>query len=208
MKTAIKPAGREAQMRARLAQEAARVMIEDGITDFAAAKRKAAEHLGVTHTKNLPRNTEIEQARQQYQRLFLGDQQQQHQQQLLSAAVRAMELLSEFKPLLTGQLLSGIAAPHAAVELHLFADAPEQVAQFLHRHNIPADQSQTHLRYNRDTSVEIPVYSFMAGDTAIELTVFPPEGRRQPPLSRIDGQAMQRLRIDEVEAFQHAGIPG
>lgn len=194
-------------MRARLAQEAARVMIEDGITDFAAAKRKAAEHLGVSHTKNLPRNTEIEQARQQYQRLFLGNQQQQHQQKLLTAAVRAMELLQEFKPLLTGQLLSGIAAPHAAVELHLFADVPEQVAQFLHRHNIPADQTQTQQRYHRDDSIEVPVYSFMAGDTPIELSVFPPEGRRQTPLSRIDGQPMQRLRLDEVEALQHAAAP-
>jgi len=200
-------------MRARLAQEAARVMIEDGITDFAAAKRKAADHMGVSHTKNLPRNTEIEQARQQYQRLFLGDQQHQRQQQLIAAAVRAMEFLSEFKPLLTGQLLSGIAAPHAAVELHLFADAPEQVALFLARHNIPADQTTTHLRVNRDSSVEIPVYSFMAGETAIELNIFPPEGRRQTPLSRVDGQPMRRLRIDEVEALQHAdaldqGDPG
>ena len=187
-------------MRTRLAQEAARVMIEDGITDFAAAKRKAADHLGVSHTRNLPRNTEVEQARLEYQRLFLGDQQQQRQHQLLTAAIRAMQFLDEFQPLLTGQLLRGIAAPHAAVELHLFADAPEQVALFLERHNIPADQTQTQLRYHRDSSFDVPVYSFMAGKTAVELTIFPPEGRRQTPLSRVDGQPMRRLRIDEVKA--------
>ncbi|VAW83329.1 hypothetical protein MNBD_GAMMA14-2230, partial [hydrothermal vent metagenome] len=34
------------QMRVRIAQEAARLMAEQGITDFYVAKRKAARHLG------------------------------------------------------------------------------------------------------------------------------------------------------------------
>jgi len=200
--------GRELQMRARLAQEAARVMIEDGITDFSSAKRKAADHLGVSHTRNLPRNQEIEQARQEYQRLFLGNQQTDRQQLLLNTAARAMEMLQKFNPHLTGQVLDGSAAPHAAVELHLFADSLERVGLFLNHRNIPHDQSQTRLRIDRDTIVEMPLFSFMAGDVAIELTVFPPEGRRQLPLSRVNGQPIRRAGLAEVEKMQSNAAPG
>jgi len=191
-------------MRARLAQQAARVMIEDGITDFAAAKRKAAEHLGVSHTRNLPRNQEIDDARREYQRLFLGTQQANHQQQLLAAAVQAMNFLEQFQPRLTGQLLDGCAAPHAAVELHLFCDSPEQVGLFLQRHNIPYDQQQARLRFDRDSHQEVPLYTFVAGSSPIELTVFPLQGVRQLPLSRVDGQPMRRARLHQVEQLQHA----
>jgi len=200
----MKPQGREAQMRARLAQEAARVMIEDGIADFAAAKRKAAEHLGVSHSRNLPRNQEIEDARRQYQRLFLGTQQEDHQQRLLSAAISAMELLESFEPRLTGQSLSGCAAPHAAVELHLFCESTEQLGLFLQRHNIPYDQQLARLRHDRDTHIEVPLFTFMAGKSPIELTVFPPQGIRRPPLSRVDGQPMQRARLQQVKALRAA----
>ena len=192
---------RDAQMRIRLAQEAARVMIDDGIRDFQTAKRKAADHLGVSNTRNLPRNQEIEEARQAYQRLFLGERQQHRQQQLQHAAVKAMTLLQEFDPHLTGQVLDGSAAPNAAVELHLFADTPEAVARFLHNSGIPYDERHTRLRYDHDTNLELPMYAFVAGDLPIELTVFPREGRRQAPLSRVDGQPVRRARLPEVEAL-------
>ena len=204
----MKTAGRETEMRARLAQEAARVMIEDGITDFGSAKRKAAGHLGVSHSRNLPRNQEIDQARKEYQRLFLSDRQSDRQQQLINAAARAMDLLREFDPRLTGQVLEGCAAPHAPVELHLFADSPELVGLFLERHNIPYDQQQARIRLDRDTVVEMPLFTFMAGDIAIELSVFPPRGRRQTPLSRVDGQPMRRAGLAEVEVLINAGWDG
>ena len=194
-------------MRTRLAQEAARIMIEDGITDFAGAKRKAAEHLGVAHTRNLPRNQEVEEARRDYQELFLGEQIGQQQQRLQAAAIQAMEFLAEFDPRLTGQLLEGCATPHAAVELHLFADTPETIGLFLHRHNIPYDQHPARIRYDRDTVREMPLYTFMAGDVAIELIVFPPADRRRSVLSPIDGRPMRRAGLAEVEALSTEPYP-
>jgi hypothetical protein len=64
---------RAENLRRALAQEAARVMAEHGIRDFLFAKRKAAERFGVVDGSVLPRNTEIEEALQEYQRLFGGD---------------------------------------------------------------------------------------------------------------------------------------
>ena len=57
-----------------LAQEAARIMAEHGIRDFFVAKKKAAERLGVSDgSAVLPKNTEIETALVEYQRLFGGE---------------------------------------------------------------------------------------------------------------------------------------
>ena len=47
-------------LRLAIAQEAARLMIEHGHEDYGAAKRKAAERLGVTDQAVLPKNAEIE----------------------------------------------------------------------------------------------------------------------------------------------------
>src|SRR5690606_42028527 len=49
-----------AALRERLAQAAARLMIEGGIEDYGLAKRKAAEKLGVKDLGALPSNAQID----------------------------------------------------------------------------------------------------------------------------------------------------
>ena len=59
-----------AEQRSRIASAAARLIAEDGISDFAIAKRKAAHRLGFPVTVHLPDNTEVEAELRIYQRLF------------------------------------------------------------------------------------------------------------------------------------------
>ena len=68
-----RPTPRAEHLRLALAQEAARIMAEHGISDFLLAKRKAADRFGVADGATLPKNVEIEAALEQYQRLFDGD---------------------------------------------------------------------------------------------------------------------------------------
>ena len=68
-----KPSPRAEHLRRAVAQEAARVMSEHGVRDFLFAKRKAAERFGIVDGSLLPRNIEIEEALQEYQRLFGGE---------------------------------------------------------------------------------------------------------------------------------------
>jgi hypothetical protein len=193
--------GRDQQMRTRIAQEAARLMSEEGIQDFYAAKRKAAQHLGAPDTRNMPRNQEVEAALQEYQRLFRGEQQTGHLRVLREAAVQAMRFLAGFKPRLVGSVLSGTAGRHADINLHLFADTPEEVSLFLMDNSIPFHPAQKRLRISREAWQEFPAYEFMAGDQAVELVVFPCEGRREAPRSPVDGRPMRRARVEEVEAL-------
>jgi hypothetical protein len=50
--------------RQMLAQEAARIIVNQGIRDYGLAKKKAAERLGLNSRGSLPGNAEIEQAHQ------------------------------------------------------------------------------------------------------------------------------------------------
>ncbi len=190
---------RDQQMRVRIAQEAARLMSEEGVQDFYVAKRKAAQHLGAPDTRNMPRNQEIEAALQEYQRLFMGDQQTEQLRALRETAMQAMQFLADFQPRLVGSVLSGTAGLHADVNLHLFADTPEEVSLFLMDNNIPFEPSVKRLRVAREQWEEYPAYQFMAGDHPVELVVFPTEKWREAPRSPVDGKPMQRARLEELE---------
>ena len=97
---------RNGNLRRALAQEAARIMAQHGIHDFLTAKRKAAERLGVTDSSALPRNTEIEEALAEYQRLFDAGRPRADPQAQRRAALQAMHWLSQFEPRLVGPVLT------------------------------------------------------------------------------------------------------
>jgi hypothetical protein len=194
-------AGRGQQMRVRIAQEAARLIAEEGIKDFYQAKRKAAQHLGAPDTRNMPRNAEVESALQEYQRLFSAHSHQDVLRLLRESAVQAMRFLSPFNPRLVGSVLSGTAGRHADVSLHLFADTPEEISLFLLDAKIPFQTSHKRLRFARDEWRELPAFAFVAGDHRIELVVFPRDGCRDAPRSPVDGRPMNRAALPEVEAL-------
>lgn len=188
-------------MRIRIAQEAARLIAEEGVQDFYAAKRKAAQHLGAPETRNMPRNDEVESALEEYQRLFRAEEQSAHLRALRESAIQAMRFLAPFSPRLVGSVLSGTAGRHADVNLHLFADTSEEISMFLMDSKIPFQASHKRLRFTRDEWQEFPSFQFVAGDHAVELVVFPREGRREAPRSPVDGRPMYRANLAEVEAL-------
>src|ERR1051326_1713892 len=94
--------GRQSSMRARISAQAARIMAEDGIDDFALAKRKAARQLGVAETESLPANDEIEDELRTYRSLYQHETHQRRIDELRTVAVEAMQALERFNPYLTG----------------------------------------------------------------------------------------------------------
>ncbi len=202
-------ASSDPQLRQMLAQTAARLMAESGIRDFAMAKRKAAQRHGVEQSRNLPSNEEIEAALFEYQRLFRSDTQAGLLRQLRETALKAMIMLEQFQPCLVGPVLNGSADENTPVYLHLFADTPEQVLLFLMERHIPYEQGERTVHLANGRTGYYPKFSFVAGETAIELTVFPLDGPRQPPLSPVDGKPMKRASRKQLEALMNeADHPG
>ncbi|HSH41267.1 MAG TPA: hypothetical protein VK973_03995 [Arenicellales bacterium] len=197
----MKLSTRDLQMRQRIAQEAARLIATEGVRDYGTAKRKAAERLGAPDTRNMPRNTEIEAELVSYQSLFLRDEQPRHLRLLRQAAIEAMGFFEQFRPRLTGSVLSGTADKHSDVNLHLFAATPEEVSLYLMEQQLPFEEAQRRFRFGRDEQHTLPVVRFMAGEVPVEAAIFSQEGIRQPPLSPIDSRPMERAGLARVKAL-------
>jgi hypothetical protein len=196
-----KLSSRAEETRRAVAVEAARIMNEHGIEDYLLAKRKAAERLGVTDAAALPKNTEIEAAMAEYQRLFAADSHAQTLEEQRRAALDAMLLLSEFEPRLVGPVLAGTATAHADVGLHLFTDQAEAVALKLIDHGIPHEVAEKRVKMDADRSVSYPSVRFPAREQIIDAVVFPLDGIRQAPYSPVDGRPMKRASANELEAL-------
>lgn len=192
---------RAGNLRRALAQEAARIMAQHGIHDFLTAKRKAAERLGVTDASALPRNVEIESALAEYQRLFAAGA---HERSLMAqrrTALHAMHQLSQFEPRLVGSVLSGTATEHADIQLHLFADCPENVTLQLVDRGIAHEITERRVRLDAERIKAFPGLRFAVENRRVEVTVFPRDGIRQAPVSPVDGRPMRRADVDELAAL-------
>ena len=192
------------ERRRRIAIEAARMMSDEGLRDYRQAKMKAAARLGIFDDASLPKNHEIEDALREHQRLFRADQPE-TLQHLREAAIEAMRFFADFEPRLVGPVLEGTADEHSAVCLHLHDDGADRIAMFLQENGIPYEERTRRLRLERDTAVDVPVFVFAAGDSAIDITVLPYDRLRQAPLDRIDEKPMKRANLAAVEMIIREG---
>ncbi|MEO7200764.1 MAG: hypothetical protein ABIY56_11200 [Dokdonella sp.] len=193
-----------AEVRRRIAVEAARLLTEQGMRDFHQAKSKAALNLGLGDNVALPRNDEVEDALREHQRLFHSDAQPARLAQLRHVAIEAMGFLQSFQPRLVGAVLEGTADHHSAVCLHVFADNPREVMTFLSDQRIPFAEETRRLRSDQRNERDYPVLSFLADDIAIDLTVFNRSETQHAPLDRITLRPMRRANLAYVTALGHA----
>jgi hypothetical protein len=197
------------QQRQRICQEAARIMAEEGVRDYHAAKRRAGLRLGLASEKHLPSNREIESALADYLRLFQGKHLDVRVSQLRSHALDAMRFLARYEPRLVGAVLTGTVTTASVIELHLTADSPEEVGFLLAEHGIPHEQYDHRLRFGGDRTETWPAFRFTADGIVIELTVLTPTAAREAPLSPVDGRPMRRASSREVEQLLRApAMPG
>ena len=175
-----------------VAQEAARIIVNQGVRDYGLAKKKAAERLGFNSRGSLPGNAEIEQAVSEHLQLFAGESHSNLLRSMRLAALSAMDLLNMFSPRLVGPVLNGTADANSAVNLHVFADSPEAVALALDERGIGYRAYERKLKSRRDRAETFAGYEFHHGDASVQATVFPVDGIRQAPMSPVDGKPMKR----------------
>lgn len=180
------------------------MMAEHGVRDFLFAKRKAAERFGVVDGAVLPRNTEIEEALQEYQRLFGGEAHLESLQAQREVALDVMRRLEEFQPRLVGPVLHGTATSHDDVMLHIFADRAETVTFRLMDQGIPFEVGERRTRLNPERVVQQPALRLEIDGQPVEIVVFPLDGIRQAPVSPVDGKPMRRADLHEVESMVDA----
>ena len=184
-----------------LAQEAARIIVNQGIRDYRLAKTKAAERLGFNSRGSLPRNAEIERAVSEHLQLFGRESHTDLLRDLRRTAVSAMDMLQPFSPRLVGPVLQGTADDHSAVNLHVFADSPEAVAITLSNLGLNYRPYERRLKSRRDQVETFAGFEFEYEHAVVQTTVFPVDGIRQAPISPINGKPMQRADVSAVKAL-------
>ncbi|HEX6296444.1 MAG TPA: hypothetical protein VFZ74_07680 [Burkholderiales bacterium] len=191
---------RQTGTRARIAAAAARLMAEDGIDDFALAKRKAARQLGATDAQALPANDEIEAELNAYRALYEPEEHAERIAELRGIALDAMCALERFRPYLTGPVLKGTAGPYAGIELQLFPESPKDVEIYLLDRNIPY-ATQEGRRFSGDRARAVSVLTLAWQGAPLKLSVFDPRDERIALKTSQAGRVMDRAGIAEVGAL-------
>lgn len=188
--------------RERLAQEAARILLEYGEVNPDLALRKAAKRLGVQERRLWPSRAELEAVIKSEHRLFAKPTQADTLQRMRREALGLMRLLADFRPKLSGVLLQDYAGPKAPIELHLFCERSEDVMFRLMELGIRYKTASRGFRYPDGTVREHPALLLEKDDLLAELLCFAlAEERGAAPVSSLDQTPLQRLSISGLETL-------
>lgn len=188
---------RQTGVRARIAAAAARLMAEDGIDDFALAKRKAARQLGADERQGLPANDEVEAELEAYRALYQSEEHPERVAELRRVALDAMLALERFRPYLTGPVLKGMAGPYAQIELELFPESAKDIEIFLVDRDL-AFTTREGRRYVGERSHPVSVFSLTWDGLPLKVSVLDPRDERVALKTSQAGRAMERAGIPEV----------
>lgn len=178
-------------VRTSIAAAAARLMAEDGISDYYHAKKKAARQLGLPENVAFPDNAEVEAELRAYRELYQGDIHPEMLAAMRQSALELMELLAMFNPWLTGSVLDGTAGEHSHIDILLFADSAKEVEIFLLNRGIDVDHAQA-----RNEKVEA-VLQVETDTVDANLIVLPPHLERVS-LKHRDGRTRERIKAAEL----------
>ncbi|MGE5641061.1 MAG: hypothetical protein ACM30H_13295 [Clostridia bacterium] len=172
-------------------------MAEDGIDDFALAKRKAARQLGADEREGLPANDEIEAELAAYRALYQAEEHPERIAELRAVALEAMTAFEQFRPYLTGPVLSGLAGPYAQIELELFPESAKELEIFLVDRNLPFTTSEGR-RFSGERARPVSVFSLTWDGVPLRISVLDPRDERLALKTTQAGRARERAGLSEV----------
>lgn len=187
-------------LRKHLAHLAARLMAEDGIDNFAQAKRKAARQAGLSETRDLPTNAEVEDALRTYRELYQADSHGARLTLLRQKAASALRQFTLFNPFLTGSVLSGRAGKYSPICLQLFAANPKGVEIFLLDRELAYQSAESRLHIGDEQRL-VPVFVLDLDGTELRLSILSVDDQRQTLRSTPTGEPMQRAGLEALEAL-------
>jgi hypothetical protein len=93
------------------------------------------------------------------------------------------------------------------IYLHLFADSPEEVEDFLRARGIPFADEVVTIRHGGEF-YDYPHLYLEEDGTEVECTIYPPEERRRTPKSSITGRPMARADSARLKKLIAAELQG
>lgn len=201
-------------LRQEIAQSAARLMFEEGISDYARAKRKAIKAMGITQDAPLPTNGEIDAALREYHALYADETDAAHLLELRQAALHTMRLLQKFQPFLTGAVMEGTAGPHTDTEIHVFAESAKELEIYLLNQNIPYRLDEQQYRMSDRPSKQkhellrkrVPVVLVETRYGTQRISIFETDDLRTAPRKHGEKAGIHRMTLAQVETLLKPNI--
>jgi hypothetical protein len=195
------------KLRQAIALEAARLMYQRTETEYFTAKRKAAKRLCRQSVKpeDLPSNAEIREQIQLFARLHEGDKRTENLRAMRLEALHLMRLLRAYKPRLIGSVMTGHVRKGSDIDLHVFTDSPNLVADVLENEGYQFDLERKQVVKHGESRVFTHIHVYARFN--FELTVYAEDKAHYVFKSSITGKAIERASIRELEEFLQAEYP-
>lgn len=193
-------------LRQEIAQSAARLMFEEGISDYARAKRKAVKLMGIQQDAPLPTNAEIDSALREYHALYADEADAAHLLELRQAALHTMQLLKKFNPHLTGSVLEGTAGPYADTDIHVFAESAKELEIYLLNQNVPYRLDEQQFRMSDRPGKQkhdlvrkrVPVLLVETRFGTQRISIFEADDIRTAPRKNGEKSGIQRMTLQQL----------
>ncbi len=200
----------DSRLRGQVAEEAARLMYEEGVKEYFVAKRMAAKRIlgrsaGGTPgrrrragraPRGLPSNGEIQAALLEMASLAEGDSRRRRLALMRIAALEAMRALEPFSPRLIGSVSTGHVRHGSDVDIQLFGDDVDALREHLYLLGWHYEEKAVSvLKFG-----EIRNYLHFYVDDVfdLELTIYPSRELRYVPRSSTDGKRIRRLKAGDL----------
>ena len=195
-----------AHARRAIAAQAAKIIAEDGLADYGAAKRKAARQLGFRESDGLPDNGEVEEALRTYQTLFQNDEQRDRLIDMRKVALGLMREFAIHHPCLAGATWSGTATRGAPIDIDLFTDDQKSLEMLMINRGGPFTTTDRP-HFSRTLQSRVPVFRFTEEGYDVRLSVFSRTDERQALKPDAFGGS-ERGTAENVRALVEQGTEG
>lgn len=161
-------------IRLTVANKAAELIAEEGITDYHFAKTKAAKFLGFSTKEKLPSNNEIDQAliayKNIYQKVSIDI-----IHELKKTMLKYMKMFAEFNPHAPSQILDGYISKYPIVEINLYHDDVKAIEYILLNNRIAFETIDINLYgkgSKKKSNRNIPIYKIEDEFIPVHLKVY------------------------------------
>ena len=188
-------------IRLSIANKAAEIIMEEGITDYQYAKKKAVRYLDLDTVDLLPSNDEIDEALLDYRLIFKAELDIELVKTIKTEALRIMKFFESFNPYFVTQLSEGLLPKYPIIQINLFSDNMKEVEYILLNNNIPFETKDFNIsekRTKKQSLKKIPLILIERGNVPVELKIFEPHDQKRNKKNLMD---MRGLDLKQLSNF-------
>lgn len=179
----------------RVAEEAARFMVDGVESEYLQAKERAMLMLGLTNVNRMPTNREVREWIGRLSRLDLGEGEiKRRLRAMRQIAAELMAELDEFDPFLIGSTLAGNIRDNSDIDLHAYCDHFEEIKDRL----LAAGYEEVEEEFVENRKGSFVHLKWQEGSFPVEISLHPWSDRDVIPISSVTGKPMKRADLAAV----------